>query len=89
MRSKTKDFDGTAKEYLDQQHVKLTFRSDKSEEFERIKITARFSVGSLQNISFQSYDIEDIIRMVISTRLTYLGDKAKFEFRGRTRTINF
>ena len=41
------------------------------------------------DFSFNGYDLEDLIRMCINIRLTYLGDKSKFILNGRERTINF
>jgi len=88
-RSKTLDFNGNVKDYLKRENIKISIRQIKDSEFGSQIIKVKFSVGSLNNISFQSGSLEDIIRMVINTRLTYLGDKSQFTFRGRTRTINF
>ena len=88
-RSKTLDFKGTVKDYLTRERIKISIKQIPNSEFSSLSIKVKFSVGSLNNISFQSGSLEDIIRMVINTRLTYLGDKSQFTFRGRTRTINF
>ena len=87
--SKTLDFQGTAEEYLKRENVKYSFKSIKDEhlDFERIKFKASMSVGSM-NFKFDGYDPNDLIRMAINIRLTYLGDKSQFKLDFRTRTIN-
>ena len=89
-RKKTLDFKGTAKEYLQRENIKYTVTEleDKDLNIERLKIKCKFSLGSL-NIDFTTNTFEDMVRMCINIRLSYLGDKAIFTFYGRTRTINY
>ena len=88
---KTLDFKGTVKEYLDKNKVKLTVKyyQDEEHNFERCLIKVKFSCGNLTEINFVCHNLEDAVRMIININLSYMGDKAKFEFLGRTRTINF
>lgn len=88
-RSKTLDYDGTVKEYLKRENITYKTKVDNDSAFERVTFTVKFDVGSLTNISYSSRDLSDCVRMAISIRLTYLGDKAKFRLQGRERTINF
>ena len=88
---KTLDFNGTVQEYLNKNKVKLTVKyyQDEEHNFERCLIKVKFSCGNLTEINFVCHNLEDAVRMVININLSYMGDKAKFEFLGRTRTINF
>ena len=88
---KTLDFKGTVQEYLNKNKVKLTVKYYKDEEhnFERCLIKVKFSCGNLTEINFVCHNLEDAVRMIININLSYMGDKAKFEFLSRTRTINF
>ena len=88
---KSLDFNGTVKEYLEKNKVKISIRyyQDEEHNFERCLITVKFSCGNLTNIKFVCHSLEDTIRMIINFKLSYMGDKAKFEFLGRIRTINF
>ena len=88
---KTLDFKGTVKEYLNKNKVKLTVKyyQDEEHNFERCLISAKFKCGQFQEVKFVCHSLEDTIRMIINFNLSYMGDKAKFEFLGRTRTINF
>ena len=52
-------------------------------------VTAKFYCGQFQEVKFICDSLEDTIRMIINFNLSYLGDKAKFVFLNRTRTINF
>ena len=88
---KTLDFKGTVQEYLDKNKVKLTIKyyQDEEHNFERCLIKVKFSCGNLTEINFVCHNLEDAVRMIININLSYMGDKAKFEFLGRNRTINF
>ena len=88
---KTLDFNGTVQEYLEKNKVKLTVKyyQDEYHNLERCLITVKFSCGNLTYIKFVCHNLEDAVRMVINFKLSYMGDKAKFEFSGRKRTINF
>ena len=88
---KTLDFKGTVEEYFDKNKVKLTVKyyQDEEHNFERCLITVKFSCGNLTEINFVCHNLEDAVRMIININLSYMGDKAKFEFLGRKRTINF
>ena len=88
---KSLDFNGTVREYLDKNKVKISIRyyQDEEHNFERCLITVKFSCGNLTDIKFVCHNLEDAIRMIININLSYMGDKAKFEFLGRVRTINF
>lgn len=87
---KTLDFKGTAKEYLQREQIKYTVTPilHKDLNIETLKIRCKFSCGSL-NIDFTTNTFEDMVRMCINIRLSYMGDKATFSFYGRTRTINY
>ena len=88
---KTLDFNGTVQEYLEKNKVNISIRyyQDEEHNFERNIITAKFICGQFQEIKFKCHSLEDTIRMIINFNLSYMGDKAKFEFLGRSRTINF
>ena len=88
---KTLDFKGTVKEYLDKNKVKLSIKyyQDDTHNFERCIITAKFYCGQFKDLKFVCHNLEDTIRMIINFNLSYLGDKARFVFLNRTRTINF
>ena len=88
---KTLDFNGTVQEYLGKNKVKLSIKyyQDEEHNFERCLIKVKFSCGNLTEINFVCHDLEDAVRMIININLSYIGDKAKFEFLGRNRTINF
>ena len=88
---KTLDFKGTVKEYLNKNKVKLTVKyyQDEEHNFERCLISAKFKCGQFQEVKFVCHSLEDTIRMIINFNLSYMGDRAQFEFLGRTRTINF
>ena len=88
---KTLDFKGTVEEYLNKNKVKLTVKyyQDEEHNFERCLIKVKFSCGQFQEVKFVCHSLEDAIRMIINFNLSYLGDKAKFEFLGRISTINF
>ena len=88
---KTLDFKGTVKEYLNKNKVKLNLKyyQDEEHDFERCLIKVKFSCGNLTEINFVCHNLEDAVRMIININLSYMGDKAKFEFLGRNRTINF
>ena len=88
---KTLDFEGTVEEYLNQYKVKYSVKvvpTDSQTSLERIQFKAKMSVGSM-NFSFDGYNLEDLIRMALNIRLSYLGDKSMYLLEGRTRTINF
>ena len=88
---KTLDFNGTVQEYLNKNKVKLTVKyyQDEEHNFERSIISAKFTCGQFQEIKFVCHNLEDAVRMIININLSYMGDKAQFEFLGRKRTINF
>ena len=88
---KTLDFNGTIKEYLDKNKVKLSIKyyQDEDHNFERSIISAKFQRGQFQEIKFKCHSLEDTVRMIINFNLAYMGDKAQFVFLNRTRTINF
>ena len=88
---KSLDFNGTVKEYLEKNKVKISIRyyQDEEHNFERSIISAKFKRGQFQEVKFVCHSLEDTIRMIINFNLAYMGDKAKFEFLGRIRTINF
>ena len=88
---KTLDFKGTVKEYLDKNKVKLTVKyyQDEEHNFERSIISTKFKCGQFQEVKFVCHSLEDTIRMIINFNLSYMGDRAQFEFLGRKRTINF
>ena len=88
---KTLNFNGTVQEYLNKNEVKLTVKyyQDEEHNFERCIATAKFPCGQFQEVKFVCHSLEDTIRMIINFNLSYIGDKAKFEFLGRIRTINF
>ena len=88
---KTLDFKGTVQEYLEKNKVKISIRyyQDEEHNFERNIISAKFNCGQFQEVKFVCHSLEDVVRMVINFNLAYMGDKAKFEFLGRKRTINF
>ena len=87
---KTLYFNGVVKDYLKSENIKYKILTKKDEHlnFEQLHFKVSFSVGSM-NFSFNGYDLEDLIRMCINIKLTYLGDKSKFILNGRERTINF
>lgn len=89
--SKTLYFDGTTREYLKKENVKIRTKAVKVEEssIDRITVKAKFSVGGLTDIQFSSRNIEDVVRMVVNVQLSYLGDKSQYVFNHRRRTINF
>ena len=88
---KTLNFNGTVQEYLDKNKVKISIKyfQDEDHDFERCLIKVKFSCGNLTEINFVCHNLEDAVRMIININLSYMGDKAKFEFLGRKRTINF
>ena len=88
---KTLDFNGTVQEYLNKNKVKLTVKyyQDEEHNFERCLITVKFSCGQFQEVKFVCHNLEDAVRMIINFNLSYIGDRAQFEFLGRSRTINF
>ena len=88
---KSLDFNGTVQEYLNKNKVKISIKyyQDKEHNFERCLIKVKFSCGNLTEINFVCHNLEDAVRMIININLSYMGDKAKFEFLGRKRTINF
>ena len=88
---KTLDFKGTVEEYLNKNKVKLTVKyyQDEDHNFERNIINAKFKCGQFQEVKFVCHSLEDTIRMIINFNLSYMGDRAQFEFLGRKRTINF
>ena len=88
---KTLDFNGTVQEYLNKNKVKLNLKyyQDEEHDFERCLIKVKFSCGNLTEINFVCHNLEDAVRMIININLSYMGDKAKCEFSGRKRTINF
>ena len=88
---KTLDFNGTVQEYLNKNKVKLTVKyyQDEEHNFERCLITVKFSCGQFQEVKFVCHNLEDAVRMIINFNLSYMGDRAQFEFLGRKRTINF
>ena len=88
---KTLDFNGTVQEYLNKNKVKLTVKyyQDEEHNFERCLITVKFSCGQFQEVKFVCHNLEDAVRMIINFNLSYIGDRAQFEFLGRKRTINF
>ena len=88
---KTLDFNGTVQEYLKKNEVKISIRyyQDEENNFERCLITVKFSCGQFQEVKFVCHNLEDAVRMIINFNLSYIGDRAQFEFLGRKRTINF
>ena len=88
---KSLDFNGTVQEYLNKNNVKISIKyyQDEDFDFERSIISAKFKFGQFQEVKFVCHSLEDTIRMIINFNLSYMGDKAKFEFLGRIRTINF
>ena len=88
---KSLDFNGTVREYLDKNKVKISIKyyQDEDHDFERSIISAKFKCEQFQEVKFVCHSLEDAVRMIINFKLSYLGDKAKFEFLGRIRTINF
>ena len=88
---KTLDFKGTIKEYLNKNKVEIQIKyyQDQEHNFERNIISAKFTCGQFQEIKFVCHNLEDTVRMIINFNLSYMGDKAQFEFLGRKRTINF
>ena len=88
---KTLDFNGTVHEYLDKNKVKISIKyfQDEDHDFERNTISAKFKCGQFQEVKFVCHSLEDTIRMIINFNLSYMGDRAQFEFLGRKRTINF
>ena len=88
---KTLNFNGTVHEYLNKNKVKLTVKyyQDEEHNFERCLIKVKFSCGNLTEINFVCHNLEDAVRMIININLSYMGDRAQFEFLGRKRTINF
>ena len=83
-----KDFDNyqEAKDYFEE--IKDETQQGEEHNFERSVITAKFKCGQFQEIKFKCHSLEDTVRMIINFNLTYMGDKAQFEFSGRKRTIN-
>ena len=86
---KTLSFNGTVKEYLNQNKVKYSINSEKTEFGEQLTFKVKFNIGSLQNITFQTNRIDDVVRMFLNIQLSYLGDKSQYTYNSRTRTINF
>ena len=88
---KTLGFNGTVQEYLEKNKVKISIRyyQDEEHNFERCLIKVKFSCGQFQEVKFVCHSLEDTIRMIINFNLSYMGDRAQFEFLGRKRTINF
>jgi hypothetical protein len=92
MGTKTKEFEGTAKEYIKRHNVKLKikyFNEDNLLSSPRCSINISFSIGRLNNICFSCTCIEVAIQMILNIRLAYMCDKSKFIFLGRIKTINF
>ena len=87
-RTKTLDFKGTVKEYLIVHKIKYKVKPVKQEFFETLKFTCEFDCGNLQ-VKFTSTNMEDMVRMVINIKLSYMGDKSCYELNNRRRTINF
>lgn len=87
--TKTLDFDGTVKEYLENLNVKYSIKSNQDNGFEVLLIKATFSIGSLKNVSFTTGSFEDLVRMVVNVKLTYLGDRSRYVLRGRTRNFTY
>lgn len=85
---KTLDFRGTAKEYLEREKIKYTVTQREDMGIELLKIRCKFICGNL-NMDFTTSNFEDMIRMCINIRLSYMGDRAAFTFLNRTRTINY
>ena len=90
-RKKSLDFNGTVRVYLDKNKVKISIKyyQDEDHDFERSIISAKFKCGQFQEVKFVCHSLEDTIRMIINFNLSYMGDRAQFEFLGRKRTINF
>lgn len=88
-RTKTLEFNGSVKDYLTKENIKYTIKSNNDNGFETLTFKVKFSVGSLKDISFSSGSFEDIVRMVINTKLTYLGDKSRYSLLGRTRNFTY
>ena len=88
---KSLDFNGTVQEYLKKNKVKISIKyyQDEDHDFERSIISAKFKYGQFQEVKFVCHSLDDTIRMIINFNLSYLGDRAQFEFLGRKRTINF
>ena len=88
---KSLDFNGTVREYFDKNKVKISIKyyQDEDHDFERSIISAKFKCGQFQEVKFVCHSLEDTIRMIINFNLSYMGDRAQFEFLGRKRTINF
>ena len=87
--TKTLCFKGTVKEYLTKHQIeyKVKIRTDTT--YELLQFTFKFSIGSMQEISYKVNSLEDGVRMALNIKLSYLGDKSKYTFNNRTRTINF
>ena len=88
---KSLDFNGTVREYLDKNKVKISIKyyQDEDHDFERSIISAKFKCGQFQEVKFVCHSLEDTVRMIINFNLAYMGDRAQFEFLQRKRTINF
>ena len=88
---KSLDFNGTVREYLDKNKVKISIKyyQDEDHDFERSIISAKFKCGQFKEVKFVCHSLEDTTRMIINFNLSYMGDRAQFEFLGRKRTINF
>ena len=89
MGSKTLQYNGNVKDYLKELNVKYTIKATQNGNFESLSIKVKFSIGSLKDVSFTSGSFEDIIRMVVNVQLTYLGDKSRYTFLGRTRNFTY
>ena len=78
---KSLDFNGTVREYLDKNKVKISIKyyQDEDHDFERSIISAKFKCGQFQEVKFVCHSLEDTIRMIINFNLSYMGDRAKFE----------
>jgi len=87
--TKSLDFSGTVREYLESQKIKYTVKSNIDNGFEMLTFKVKFSVGSLRDISFTTGSFEDLVRMIINTKLTYLGDRARYSLLGRTRNFTY
>ena len=87
---KTKDFEGTILDYFTQHEVKYSIKTIKqnNNDFESLKFKCSFEIGSL-SFKFEGYDLENLARMVLNIRLSYMGDKAKYILGNKEWSNNF
>ncbi len=86
---KTLDFNWTAREYLNKYDVELKIKAVQQESYEQLIITAKYSIGTMKNVTLVWHDLETVIRMIIAFNLCYMWDKAQYTFWYYSKRLNF